>query len=100
MNRLSAIIRHEYWKRVRSLGFILTTVLGPVVLAATFIIPVLIAFIQPTAPKVAVVDQSGELYQPLRAAIEEHDPRVATTLGWHWRTPLADGAESALAAIS
>ena len=69
MNKLSAIIRHEYCKRVRSLGFILTTVLGPVVLAATFIIPVLIAFIQPTAPKVAVVDQTGELYQFLSEII-------------------------------
>lgn len=57
---------------MRSLAFILTTVLGPLVLTATFIIPVLIAFIQPSAPKVAVLDQTGELFQPLQAAIDEH----------------------------
>ena len=72
MTKLVAIIRREYLKRVRSVGFILSTVLGPLLLAATFVIPLLIAFIQPSSPTVAVLDQSGKIYEPLRAAVEEH----------------------------
>jgi ABC-2 type transport system permease protein len=72
VNKLVTIIRHEYLKRVRSLGFIFTTVLGPLLLAAAFIIPVLIAFIQPSPPRIAVLDQSNQLYETLQSAVAEH----------------------------
>jgi ABC-2 type transport system permease protein len=72
VRKLFAIIRHEYLKRVRSFGFIFTTVLGPLLLAATFIVPVLIAFIQPSPPRIAVLDQSNQLYESLSSAVTEH----------------------------
>lgn len=71
MKKLFAIIRHEYLRRVRSPGFIFTTVGGPLLLAVTFVVPVLIAFTQPAPPRIAVLDQSEQLYEPLRAAVAE-----------------------------
>jgi len=72
MKKLLAIIRHEYFKRVRSAGFIVATVLGPVLLLLTITVPVLITFLQPSAPRIAVLDQTGRIYEPLRQAVEQH----------------------------
>jgi len=86
VRKLFAIIRHEYLKRVRSFGFIFTTVLGPLLLAATFIVPVLIAFIQPSPPRIAVLDQSNQLYESLSSAVTEH--RGWSTGGLNVSTPV------------
>ena len=39
LTKLAAIVRHEYLTRVRSFGFVVSTLLGPLILILTFAVP-------------------------------------------------------------
>lgn len=70
MNKLFAVIKREYLQRVRSRMFIVTTILGPVMLIVFSLVPSLIFSIKAGgATKIAVVDQTGRLYERVRASI-------------------------------
>lgn len=59
MNKISLIIKREYLTRVRKRSFLIMTVLGPVLMAALFIVPVYIAQIEGEVKTIGIVDESG-----------------------------------------
>lgn len=59
MNKIGLIIKREYLTRVRKRSFIIMTFLGPILLAAIYIIPILLAMNTSDNRKtIAVVDES------------------------------------------
>lgn len=67
MSRISLIIKREYLTRVRKKSFIVMTILGPVLMASLFIVPIMIAsYDEDTTQKIRVIDESGLLGDKLR----------------------------------
>jgi ABC-2 type transport system permease protein len=66
-DKLWAVIRREYLERVRTRGFVIGTVLGPLLMGAMMIIPALAARSTSKPLRVAVLDGTGAL----RTAVEE-----------------------------
>ena len=59
MNKIGLIIKREYLTRVKKRSFIIMTFLGPILLAAIYIIPILLALRGDSEKRtIAVVDQS------------------------------------------
>jgi ABC-2 type transport system permease protein len=70
MKKLRTIIKREYLTRVNSKAFIFSTILGPIVMAAFVIVPVLIATIETgEATRIAIVDQTERIYDRVRESI-------------------------------
>ncbi|MEK7833517.1 MAG: ABC transporter permease [Acidobacteriota bacterium] len=68
MNKLWTIIKREYLIRVKSKGFVIGTVLGPIIMSSFVLIPVLIArYSGPEKYSIVVLDQTGDatLYERL-----------------------------------
>lgn len=59
MNKTGLIIQREYMTRVKKRSFIIMTILGPILMAAVFIIPMLLAVNSDETSNVAVVDETG-----------------------------------------
>lgn len=59
MNKILLIIRREYSSRVKKRSFIIMTVLGPLLMAATFIIPVYLANISDNDKRIGIIDETG-----------------------------------------
>ncbi len=79
--KLWAIVRREYLAHVRSKGFVIGTVLGPLLMSALMVLPMLAARATDTRLRVVVLDSSGQLHpaveQALRAARFAGKPRFA-----------------------
>ncbi len=58
MKKISLIIQREYLTRVRQKSFIIMTIIGPLLMAALFIVPVWLALQQSDDATVLVVDES------------------------------------------
>lgn len=58
MNKIKLIIAREYLTRVRKKSFIIMTILGPVLMAALFIVPVWLALNEEDSADILVVDDS------------------------------------------
>ena len=59
MNKIGLIIKREYLTRVRKRSFIIMTFLGPILMAAIYVIPIMLALNSSTDHlRVAVVDES------------------------------------------
>lgn len=70
MRKFLAVVKREYFVRVRSKMFIFMTVVAPLVLSFFGIVPALIFRIQAGGPlKIAVVDSTGKLYEHLYDAV-------------------------------
>jgi len=65
--KLWAIVRREYLERVRTRGFLVATILGPVIMSALMTVPMLVARSSGKLLRVAVLDETGTL----RARVEE-----------------------------
>lgn len=59
MNKIWLIIQREYLTRVRKKSFIAMTLLGPILMAAIIIVPVIIATVSDETKTVGIVDESG-----------------------------------------
>jgi len=59
MNKILLIIKREYFSRVKKRSFIVMTILGPILMAAMFIVPVYIATQEGDTKKVGIVDETG-----------------------------------------
>ncbi|MFT4525768.1 MAG: ABC-2 type transport system permease protein [Bacteroidia bacterium] len=59
MNKIGLIIRREYLTRVRKKSFIIMTILGPLLMAGLFIVPVFIAMNADEEQDILVIDDSG-----------------------------------------
>ena len=70
MKKLLAVIRREYVQGVRNKGFIISTLLAPAVMALFFVVPMLLATLRTGgATRIAVVDLTGRLSDPLSEAL-------------------------------
>ena len=58
MNKIFLIIQREYFSRVKKKSFIVMTILGPLLMAAIWIIPVYLALKKQEKQKVEVIDES------------------------------------------
>ena len=70
MKKLLVIIRREYLGRIRSKGFIISSVLGPLIMIGFVVVPGLLISMQTgDATKIAVVDLTGKMYESVRESI-------------------------------
>jgi ABC-2 type transport system permease protein len=70
LKRTWPVVRREYLERVRSKGFIIGTILGPLVMAALTILPGWLMFSQRGKPvRLAVLDGSGVLGSTIEEAL-------------------------------
>ncbi len=73
MNKLWTIIKREYLTRVKSRGFVIGTILGPVLMSSFVLVPILLArYSGPDKYSVIVLDQTGDsaLYARLDALLQ------------------------------
>jgi len=59
MNKLFLIIQREYFSRVKKKSFLLMTILGPILIAGVYILPILIGMRDSTEHTILVLDRSG-----------------------------------------
>jgi ABC-2 type transport system permease protein len=75
MTKFLAIVRREYLKRVSARSFIVATILGPVLMIAFMVLPVLIALLgTDETVRLAVVDQSGRMYGRVQDSFLQREP--------------------------
>jgi ABC-2 type transport system permease protein len=85
MHKFLAIIKREYLQRVRTKMFIIFTIIGPLLMAMFTVLPGLIFALKTGgATRLAVVDQSGKLYERVRETLgneqrEEKKPDSTAT---------------------
>lgn len=66
MSKVFKVIKREYWERVRKKSFIILTLLGPILMGGMIILPMFLTRITvEEQKKIAIVDLSGKIYQPL-----------------------------------
>ncbi|MEJ7709750.1 MAG: hypothetical protein WKF84_07785 [Pyrinomonadaceae bacterium] len=71
MSKLFTIIRREYLGRVRNKTFIIATALAPIMMVVLVVVPALLAGIKMgDAARMAIVDETGKLAEPVRHAID------------------------------
>jgi ABC-2 type transport system permease protein len=59
MNKIRLIIQREYLTRVRKKSFIIMTIIGPILMASIFVVPILLTQVSDEKKRIAVVDESG-----------------------------------------
>jgi len=59
MNKIFLIIKREYLTKVKKKSFIVMTILGPILMASLFILPVYLASRQDDKQLISVVDETG-----------------------------------------
>ena len=59
MNKISLIIQREYLSRVKKKSFIIMTLLGPILIAAMIIAPIIIAMTSHSKREIMVLDETG-----------------------------------------
>jgi ABC-2 type transport system permease protein len=69
--KLWAVVKREYIERVRTKAFVIGTILGPIVMAALMIVPMLAARSKSKPLRIAVVDWTGELRGAVAQALLE-----------------------------
>ena len=70
MRKFLAVIKREYIQRVRTKFFVVATVLGPAMMLVFSVVPSYLAGLKAGGPvRVAVVDESGKLYELFRDAL-------------------------------
>ena len=79
MKKFLTIVKREYLARVRAKMFIVSTILLPVVMSLFGLVPALILSIQTPAVRLAVVDQTGKLYDQLRKAVANDESEQQAT---------------------
>jgi len=59
MNKLFLIIKREYLSRVRKKSFLIMTIITPLIMAAIFILPIVISENNESVKKVAIIDENN-----------------------------------------
>jgi ABC-2 type transport system permease protein len=66
MSKVFKVIKREYWERVRKKSFIILTLIGPILMGGMIVLPMFLTRITvEEQKKIAIVDLSGKIYQPL-----------------------------------
>lgn len=72
MRKILIVIKREYLQIVRTKGFIIGTILGPVLMAAFIVVPVALQFVSvDTQERVAVIDESREVFLELENRLDQ-----------------------------
>ena len=80
MKKFLAVVKREYIQRVRAKMFIVSTILLPLVMSLFGIVPALILSIDTGSPmRVAIVDQTGKMYDQLNVAMFNEAGQQDTT---------------------
>ncbi len=66
MNKTISIIKREFLSRVKKKSFLVMTILGPILMAAIIIVPVLVTQLSDSDYAVAIVDDSSLFYSSLK----------------------------------
>ena len=66
MKKIRIIIKREYLSRVRKRSFIVMTLLGPLLMAAMFVVPAYMATRSDSVKTIAVIDVKGIFYKSLK----------------------------------
>lgn len=70
MRKFLAVVKREYIQRVRTKFFVVATILGPLMMALFTVVPMYLAGLKAGGPtRLAVVDQSGKVYERFRSAL-------------------------------
>ena len=82
MNKIGLIIKREYLTRVRKKSFVIMTILGPVLMAALFIVPVWLAMNEEDESNILVIDDSFLFHERMTDTDKIHFvfPEVGTRL--------------------
>jgi len=62
MNKILLIIKREYLTRVKKKSFVIMTILGPILMASVFIIPVYIAQLKGETKVIGIIDETSLFY--------------------------------------
>ena len=74
MSKVFKVLKREYWERVRKKSFIILTLLGPILMGGMIVVPMFLTRVTvEEQKKIAIVDLSGEIYQPL---VNELDDKI------------------------
>jgi ABC-2 type transport system permease protein len=80
MKKFLAVVKREYVQRVRAKMFIVSTILLPLVMSLFGIVPAIILSIDAGSPmRVAIVDQTGKMYDQLNVAMFSESGQQAST---------------------
>ncbi len=74
-NKIVAVIKREYMTRVKSKGFIVSLFLMPVLMCGMILLSSFLAIMEDKTEemrKLAVIDETGEIFEQMQAAITEH----------------------------
>ena len=72
MHKMLKVIKREYVEATRKKSFIIGTLLGPVAIAALILIPALLSGVtSERQQRIAVIDESGELYDKLVGSLQD-----------------------------
>lgn len=72
MKKAFAVARWEYVEKIKSKAFLISLFLMPIIMIGLGVIPSLLASKPDTEPRViGIIDQTGELFQPLSRRVEE-----------------------------
>ena len=71
MRKILAVVKREYLQIVRTKGFIIGTILGPVLMVAIVAVPVLVSLMSVDKQEtLGVIDLSGQVYQELESKLD------------------------------
>ena len=80
MTKLRAVVKREYFERLKARMFIVTTILFPLSLAFFGLVPVIIMSMQAGSPlRLAVIDETGSLFQRVATELKA-EPQVSEAL--------------------
>jgi ABC-2 type transport system permease protein len=80
MRKFLAVVKREYLQRVRAKMFIVTTILLPMIMSLFGVVPIVILNIDAGSPmRVAVVDETGKMYEHLNQAVISDESRQEET---------------------
>jgi ABC-2 type transport system permease protein len=72
MRKILSVVKREYIQIVRTKGFVIGTVLGPVLMAALIVIPIVVQFVSvDRQEKIGVVDLTGKIYPQLDKKLDQ-----------------------------
>jgi ABC-2 type transport system permease protein len=72
MRKILAVIKREYLQIVKTKGFIIGTILGPVLMSLFLIVPILMSVVSVAEQeKIGVIDASGKLFAELDKKMEQ-----------------------------
>lgn len=73
MNKIWTVVKREYLQIVRTKGFVISTVLGPVFMAALFVIPIVLSLATGAEKKTyAVIDAAGGMFAEFDAKLADY----------------------------